>query len=204
MTGWRIRHEGSPHSIDHVTFDDIVEGIQDGLLDPTDEVMGPGDSEWQPLESHPHFADIVADWQPPPRRDDDEMRLDMNPLIDVALVLLIFFILTTSYASLQRVLAMPDTTKKQPEGPVVVTQERVKQFTIRIRVRQVDGKPVIRVEDEVVSPENLLPTIQRYVRQTNRTEVVLDVEDVDWGTVVMVQDAAKGAGVQRAYFLAKH
>ena len=44
---------------------------------------------------------------PPPGEAPDETRLDMNPLIDVALVLLIFFILTTTYESLRRAIDLP-------------------------------------------------------------------------------------------------
>lgn len=202
---WKIRHEGSPRSIEGLTLPQVVEGLQDGLWEPTDEVMGPADKDWVALETHPQFTEVAAELEPPPRGEpDDETRLDMNPLIDVALVLLIFFILTTSYAALQRVLEMPTTTGKDVTGPVrVVKAADVKQFTIRVQVRQENGKPVIRVEDEVVAEADLVSALRKYVRDTRKTQMLLDVEGVDWGTVVTVQDAAKGAGVERAHYLVK-
>src|SRR5205823_5338981 len=105
---WKIRHEGSPRSIDVASLQQVVEGLQDGLWEPTDEVMSPQDKDWVAIENHPQLAEVAMDLEPPAASaHEDETRLDMNPLIDVALVLLIFFILTTSYAALQRMLEMP-------------------------------------------------------------------------------------------------
>src|SRR6478609_4934644 len=121
MSAWKVRHQGSPESVDGVSPEEIVDGVKEGIWEPTDEVRGPGESEWKSLEVHPIFAQAMADYEPPPSHEpEDETRLDMNPLIDVALVLLIFFILTTTYAALQRVLEMPTTTGKDLQGPVRV------------------------------------------------------------------------------------
>src|SRR5687768_11186452 len=101
MNTWKMRHEGAPQSVEGLTAELIVEGVQEGQWEPTDEVMGPGESDWKSLETHPHFAEAMAAYDPPMSPPlPDETRLDMNPLIDVALVLLIFFILTTTYTEL--------------------------------------------------------------------------------------------------------
>jgi biopolymer transport protein ExbD len=198
---WKIRHEGSPRSIEGLTAEQVVEGLQDALWEPTDEVMGPGDTTWVAIENHSQFADVAADLEPPPAREhDDETRLDMNPLIDVCLVLLIFFILTTSYVALQKYLEMPGVSPQDQKGPPVFTKEAVEKFTIRVEARQVDGKPVIRVEDQETPQDQLVPTLKRWVKKTTKTELLLDARGVDWGTVVAIQDAAKGAGVQRVHF----
>ena len=57
----------------------------------------------------------MADYEPPPpKHPEDETRLDMNPLIDVALVLLIFFMLTTTYEELRKEFNPPrDTSRTQ-------------------------------------------------------------------------------------------
>ena len=36
---WKIRHEGSPKSMEGLTPAQVVEGLQDGLWEATDEVM---------------------------------------------------------------------------------------------------------------------------------------------------------------------
>ena len=43
---WKIRHEGSPRSIEGLSLQAVVDGLQDGLWEPTDEVMGPQDPQW--------------------------------------------------------------------------------------------------------------------------------------------------------------
>ena len=110
-----------------LTWQALLEGLQDGAWEATDEVMGPDDKTWVAIESHPALAEIAADMEPPPPRTyDDETRLDMNALIDVCLVLLIFFILTTTVAAMQKRLEAPSVE----EGKVkvaVVTKEQVKE-----------------------------------------------------------------------------
>jgi biopolymer transport protein ExbD len=180
----------------------VVGGLQDGLWEATDEVMGPLDRDWVALENHPQFADIALDLEPhPPRHYDDETHLDFNPLIDVCLVLLIFFILTTSYAALQKVLPMPSVSATKVNGPPVFSPEQVKQFMIKVEARQEDGKPVIRVEDKVVEPQNLVAAISQFVKKERKTELLVDAAGVEWGVVVNIQDAAKGADVNRVHFL---
>ena len=115
MARWQIRHEGSPHIVDLPSATRVLEGIRDGDWEATDEVRGPDEKQWQAIEDHPLFAETMAELEPPAMEKPDETRLDMNPLIDVALVLLIFFIITATYSSLRRSLELPPI---QPEeGP---------------------------------------------------------------------------------------
>jgi len=202
---WKIRHQGSPQSVDGLSVPQVVEGLQDGLWEPTDEVMGPADQNWVALENHPQFADLAADLEPaPPPNREDETRLDMNPLIDVCLVLLIFFILTTTYAALEKVLDTANVSTQEEKGPPQVTKEKVEQFMIQVKAQQENGQTVIRVENEVTDPENLVPALKRYVSKDHKTELLIVADrDVDWGTVVMIQDAGTGAGVRRVHLLEK-
>ena len=105
---WKVRHQGSPTALTDMSLPQVAEGLANGRWEPTDEVMGPDDQDWVPIEGHPRLEEIAADLEPPPPRHyDDETRLDMNALIDVCLVLLIFFNLTTSYAVLQKRMEAP-------------------------------------------------------------------------------------------------
>jgi len=53
----------------------------------------------------------------------------------------------------------------------------------------------------VTEPEKLVSALSDFVKSKRVTEVLLEAsDDVDWGTVVAVQDAAKGAGVTRVLF----
>jgi biopolymer transport protein ExbD len=198
---WKVRHQGSPRTIDDLTLVQIGEGLQEGLWEATDEVIGPSDRQWQAIENHPQLAHAALDLETPPRQEpEDETRLDMNPLIDVALVLLIFFMLVTSYAALQKVLPLPDQTTQDVKGPIKVGQ--VASLTIKVTARQENGRPVIQVEDKQVEPSGLVSALGQYRREKQRTSLLLDAgEGVTWGTVVMIQDAAKEAGYEHAYQL---
>ena len=194
-SAWRLRHEGSPRSIEGLNLAQIVDGLQEGLWEVTDEVMGPGDSQWVSIESHPQLASLAADVEPPtPPEPEDDTRLDMNPLIDVALVLLIVFILTMTYATLQKVVQLPQTRDKDT-GVAVVKSDDAKKFTIKVEARLVEGRPVIKVEDKVADEGNLVNVLRQYVRETKKTDLLLDAKGVSWGTVQHINDAARGAGI---------
>src|SRR5579862_2631747 len=106
---WQVRHEGSPQAIRDLSLQQVAEGLRDGLWETTDEVMGPADTAWQAIENHPQLAELAEDLEAPPVAYHDEgTHLDFNALIDVCLVLLIFFILTTTYAAtVQKVVPLP-------------------------------------------------------------------------------------------------
>lgn len=194
---WQIRHQGSPTSVGGLDPAQIIEGLQNGRWDPEDEVRGPADEDWRALEDHPEFADLVEEIEPPARPEpEDETRLDMNPLIDVTLVLLIFFILTTSYAALQKSLAYPASAG---EGAVPeVKQSDVERYTIQAAAVRENGAPVIRIQGEVVAKEKLAARLTQLRQQTRKSELLLDAaDDVDWETFIAVQSAATEAGIEK-------
>ncbi len=195
---WKVRHQGSPTALGDLSLAQVAEGLADGRWEPTDEVMGPNDQTWVPMESHPQLADIADELEPPPPRHyDDETRLDMNALIDVCLVLLIFFILTTSYAVLQKRLEAPGVSADKV-GPAVITKEKVTQQMVHVVVRMDNDKPVIRVEDEVVDASELQSKLRAFLKATSKTQLLLEREyDVPQSALVAVLDAAKGAGMEK-------
>jgi biopolymer transport protein ExbD len=208
---WNIRHQGSPKSVEVPALADVVQGLHDGLWEPTDEIMGPEDDRWVPLESHPLLQETVLDLEPPlgPPKED-ETRLDMTALIDVCLVLLIFFILTTSYAAIQKMLDLPALTSQEVKGVPTVTTKQVEEQMIRVEVRMeksnVPGEeklvPVIKVEGEQVKPENLVQVLDRYGRGARKSQVLLDASPkVPHGVTVAIQDAARGANLKGVSFL---
>ena len=68
----------------------------------------------KPIEAHPQLAEIAFDLEPPrPMHHPEATSLDMNALIDVCLVLLIFFIMTATYAAVQKVVPVEFTADTQ-------------------------------------------------------------------------------------------
>src|SRR5690348_8403010 len=118
---WRYRREGSTQESRDLTLEQITQGLRDGKIETTDEVRGPSDNAWQPIENHPDLAEVAEEVEPPfPRMHDEPTSLDMNPLIDVCLVLLVFFILTTSYAAaVMKVIPLASVTDHKKGVPVL-------------------------------------------------------------------------------------
>lgn len=197
---WKVRHEGSPRTIDNLTPGQIAQGLEEGLWEPTDEVQGPNDSTWVPIESHPVFAEVAEDLDLTPETKPDEgTHLDMTALIDVCLVLLVFFILTTGYAALQKLLELGSLSLDPDNKVKVVKRDQLNELALNITVRMVDGKPVMKLENEVVTPAELPARLTSLVRQTRKVTVAVEHDnDVPWGSVVPIQDAAKIAGIQDA------
>ncbi len=193
MSGWRVRAEGSPTATAVAGPAEVAEGLREGVWLPTDEVRGPADAAWVPLESHPLFEETAAELEPLPEVRDDT-HLDMNPLIDVCLVLLIFFILTITYESLRRTVDVPPEQAEE-KGAVTVQFKDVKDQVILLSARMDGDKPVVKIQDVVVPVEELEKELKAVVARTGRTQLLIDVPgDVPWGVMTAVLDAANAEG----------
>jgi biopolymer transport protein ExbD len=198
---WKLRHEGSPKLIgENLSYTRVLKALAEGEVDPSDEVCAMGESRWRPLEDHPDFAEPVSEMEPPaaPSAEGDS-HLDMNALIDVTLVLLIFFILTASYQVLERVLSMPDGQAQSAGGPVQISRDAAKLTMIFVTARQENGKPTLAVDGSPLSWGELKSTLRKLGQ--DKHQMLLDVAGVEYGTIVAIVDAAAGAKIDKVNFL---
>ena len=196
MSAWQVRKEGSPDVLALPGAAEVLAGLRDGNFLPTDEVKGPGEAAWQPIEVHPTFAEAAADVDPPPEEVDDT-HLDMTPLIDVCLGLLIFFILTITYASVERALDVPEDTAEDKGAPQVQFND-IKDRVFRVIVKMDGERPVIKIEGKEVPREGVFKEMADVINTTGRKEMVLDVDkEVPWGIETAILDAAKGNKIHR-------
>jgi biopolymer transport protein ExbD len=203
---WKLRHAGSPQFLDGLTLTQIVEGLADDKFSPSDEVLGPGDQRWTTIESHPQLQDIVAEMEEAQNRvveeeDADEQRIDMNPLIDVCLVLLVFFILATTMSILEKVLDIPQSKTERVGNIRKVRMEDIISSTIMVKAYKEAGKTVVKLEDKPVPIEDLQNHLDSHVRDTRKLELLIDAQGVEWETVVAIIDAAAGVGIKKVQFL---
>ncbi len=196
MNLFNVRPQGSPEFVEGVSAEDILDGVKEGIWEPTDEVTGPGETEWQPLELHPVFAGAMADFEPPPPPPpEDETRLDFNPLIDVALVLLIFFMLTATYEQLRKEFTPPPTEREKSQGKAK-TDNDIKQFAIRVTAKMENDQLVYRVENEVVAEDDVEAKFKEWMEKTKYSALAMEIDPkVPWHAVVKIQDAAAGAKI---------
>lgn len=209
---WQVRHQGSPRIVRDLTLPQIVQGLRDGVWETTDEVLGPGDTRWQPIETHPQLAEIAEDLEPPRTgRHPDATSLDMNALIDVCLVLLIFFILTTSYANLvQKVVPIPAirsdgkvrTVKAADVKDRMVVMEATGDPAGKLAVR-LDLQPVDVLDaGGKLDAAKLRSKVESFVGRgsARKRELMLDARGITWETVIQIQDAARAAGIQKIHY----
>jgi biopolymer transport protein ExbD len=197
---WRVRHQGSPRTVDDLTPEQIAQGLEDGQWEVTDEVQGPDDTGWTPIESHKVFSELAEDIDTSHERKPDEgTHLDMTALIDVCLVLLVFFILTTGYAALQKLLELGKLEYDPDNGVRIVHQKDVERLMLQVKATRENGKTVMRLENEVIEPGALRGRLSDLVRQTKKVNLLVTHDpEVPWGDLIEIQNAAKFAGIQDA------
>jgi biopolymer transport protein ExbD len=196
MPAWFVRQEGSPTAATVPSEAEVLAGLRDGIWLPTDEVRGPAEAEWQRIEAHPVFAEAAGEIEPPIVEPKDETHLDMNPLIDVCLVLLIFFILTITYASLERAIDVPELNPDK-KGPSQIEYKDIKDQVFLVTAKMDGNTPVVRIAMKDVPLDQIAAEMKRVIETTGRKDMVLDSErDVPWGVITTILDAAKGNGVR--------
>jgi biopolymer transport protein ExbD len=180
-----------------MTLPQLQEGLLEGKWDSTDETKGPNDANWKVIENHPQLEEFAADIEPPPPRTyDDETRLDMNALIDVCLVLLVFFIITTTVAALQKRIEAPGIDPTKPDKIATLPPDKVEQTMIVVKATLENDKTVVRIESTVVPEERLATELTKIVRASKKTKLLLEHDDnVPHSIVVSIIDAAKTAGM---------
>lgn len=89
---WEIRSIDTPRADPQIlSTAQVLEFLETGALTGDDLVRADESHPWLALENHPAFEETLQQIEESNRRPpEDETRLDMNPLIDVSLVLLIF------------------------------------------------------------------------------------------------------------------
>jgi biopolymer transport protein ExbD len=202
---WKLRHTGSPQVIPNLTPQQIAEGMVEGEYEPTDEVMGPNDKQWIPMDEHPHFEETVTQYlesQDEEHEGGDDDHIDMNPLIDVCLVLLVIFIMAQSMALLEKVIEAPKAPKQS--GPTTrINADQLPDNMVMIKAIS-DGKTTtIELErDKIVIKE--LKDFKELVRRLTvikhnnerKTDLVVQHRNISHGTMVMICDAAAQSGLR--------
>ena len=217
MNIWKVRHEGSPVASHDLTFEQVMQALLEGRFSPVDEVKGPNDADWKTIEDHPAFAETCADMDlPAPKVEEDESKLDMNALIDVCLVLLVFFILTTSYASLQKIMEAASAQANAKRGARPVKQAEVESAMIYCLVKQTKDEKtgterttisIEKTEVQLPDPERMsrrdyqeqvrvavARELTKTIGAANKRTLLLEHDRaVPHGVIVAIQDAAKTA-----------
>lgn len=113
--------------------------------------------------------------------------LDLTPMVDVVFLLIIFFMVSTTFITLESGLPVDlpqaSSAEAQPEGLPTVT---------------IDASERIYLAGSEVDEASLVPALQALLREQDRDVVVLRADQsVSHGLTVRVMDAIKRAGATR-------
>lgn len=130
------------------------------------------------------------------RRKRAEFSIDLMPLIDVVFLLLIFFLITTSFARPKDEHAIPvnlpsgvSGAEASPEDPVTI-------------VVAADGR--VRFEDEEIEGADLQQRLQNLKSERPDAAILLRGDtDATHGQVVETLDAIKAGGFQKVNLIIK-
>ena len=124
---------------------------------------------------------------------DDEM--DLTPMVDVVFQLLIFFMVTASFA-LHKTIQTPAPDPEQKGAAQSMTLEELEGVAILVRI---DGQNAITIDDEPLPDgASVEDALLDQMRQEQKSEIIITADAAAWHrTVVKVVDAANAVGMQK-------
>ena len=121
------------------------------------------------------------------RKRRDVVTLDITPLIDVVFLLLIFFMLSTTF------IVSPGIRINLPQAEAETVRHEKKDLRIKI-----DAKGILFLDDQRTSAEDLDTRLLEAARLDRDTLVIIEGdENAAHKFIVDVMDRAKNSGLQR-------
>lgn len=130
------------------------------------------------------------------RRSSGDDEMDLTPMVDVTFQLLIFFMVTASFA-LQKSIEVPtpDPDKKGAAQQLQILED-LEGSSIRI---QIDASNTILIDDEpLADPTRLVDALKDKMRKEQKTEALISAHATSlhrW--VIAVIDACNSVGMQK-------
>lgn len=121
------------------------------------------------------------------RHGVDEAEIDMTPMLDVTFIMLIFFIVTTSFVKEYSV------DVNRPSGQPSATQQKQEVVVV-----QIDRAGTIRLNDRVIDAAAVQANVQsELASKTDATVLVVTNKAANTGVMVKVLDGARAAGAKK-------
>lgn len=172
---------------------EIKDLIVSGLISIDDEIRKEGETAWKTLLDYPEFEEAFSSKSTTKQEDDDN--IDMNALIDVCLVLLVFFILLTSYAKLVQHL---ESAKTNPDSKIPSISNSQADQKTKVVIKTEAGKTIFYINEKVVENDNLISALKASARKLKNKDLILYYsDDVPYQSVISIQDAARAADFQQ-------
>ena len=120
------------------------------------------------------------------RREEEEATIDMTPMLDIVFIMLIFFIVTTSFVKEAGI---------QVNKPKAGNTSQEKSANIFIAVKE-NGE--VHMDRRMVDVERVAANIERMLAEQPTDTVVIQADkEAKHGVVVKVMDQIKEAGIDK-------
>ncbi|GGI75512.1 ExbD/TolR family protein [Shewanella gelidii] len=117
---------------------------------------------------------------------DEEAQIDMTPMLDIVFIMLIFFIVTTSF------IKPSGLDYNKPEASTATTKKAANIFI------GVSSTGVIKMENRQVDIERVTANVERMLAETPEAAVLIEADKLaEHGIVIKVMDNVKKAGVDK-------
>lgn len=130
------------------------------------------------------------------QRQNRETDIDITPLMDVIFLLLIFFMVATSFREQTRAL---DVNLPRAENPSIITlDENVLTITI-------DENKLIYLDKELIENENLKKELDKRIRETGYRRAIIKADaSTPYHIVVAVVDALNAVETEGISFAVRY
>lgn len=119
-------------------------------------------------------------------KQPEEAQIDMTSMLDIVFIMLIFFIVTSSFVRESGVEV------NRPEAANSITQKDTSIFVA------VTSDNQIYIDKRVVDQERVQPALQQLIVEQPNASLVIQADKLAFnGTVIAVMDAAKSAGISQ-------
>jgi len=121
------------------------------------------------------------------RHIEDEAEINITPMLDIVFIMLIFFIVTTSFVKekgleVSRPSNAPPKEVKQDKGPIVV---------------RIDSSSLISVKGRVLKPGATEAVLEREKAEKPESPLIIAAHpEADTEALVTILDAAKAVGIE--------
>ena len=121
------------------------------------------------------------------RHADEEAEINITPMLDIVFIMLIFFIVTTSFVKEQglevsRPSNAPPKEIKQDKGPIVV---------------KINSGSLISVKGRILEPGAVQANLERERAEKPASPLIVAAHpDADTEALVTILDAAKAVGIE--------
>ena len=123
---------------------------------------------------------------------DDDAQIDMTPMLDIVFIMLIFFIVTTTFSSEKGLIGNRPKNDQAQQTPS-------KALSIRI-----DQNGEIQMGGRIVDIRRVVANTQTYLAENATESAAIQAhEDAEHGIVVEVMDQVKIAGIKNVSVLVK-